>query len=49
MQQLREEIPLKYRPPGKLVLINFSSRIVELTADKQIEKVSADWFSKTNI
>ena len=49
VKQLREEIPPRYRRPGKLVLINFSSGIVGLTATKQIEKVSADWFSKTNI
>jgi hypothetical protein len=45
-RQLRAEIPAKYRPAGKLSLINFDSRIAELTADKQIEKVSPDWFSK---
>lgn len=49
VKQLREEIPEKHRPAGKLVLINFVSNIVNLTATKQIEKVSADWFSKTNI
>lgn len=45
-KQLRVEIPAKYRSSEKLVLINFVSGIVELTADKQIEKVSPDWFSK---
>lgn len=49
VKQLRSEIPAKYRPAGKLVLINFVSEIGELTATKQIEKVSADWFSKTII
>ena len=49
IKQLREEIPAKYRPPGKLVLINFPANIAELTAGKQIEKVSTDWFSKTII
>jgi phage gp46-like protein len=47
LKQLREEIQAKYRADKKLVLVNFSSRIVELTAAKQIEKVSSDWFSKT--
>ena len=47
--QLREEIPAKYRPPGKLVLINFVSNIKDLTADKQIAKVSKDWFSEIYI
>jgi hypothetical protein len=46
VKQLRAEIPPKYRPKGKLVLINFVPEIVNLTAAKQIEKVSADWFSK---
>lgn len=49
VKQLRDEIPAKYRPPGKLVLINFRSNIVELTGGKQIEKVSKDWFSETII
>ncbi len=49
IKQLREEIPVKYRPHGKLVLINFRANINELTGGKQIEKVSRDWFSETNI
>lgn len=48
-EQLREEIPVKYRPQGKLVLINFVSNIKDLTADKQIAKVSKDWFRKIEI
>jgi hypothetical protein len=47
LKQLRAEIPSKYRPAGKLVLVNFSGQITELTATKQIEKVSSEWFSKT--
>lgn len=43
---LREEIPKKYRPPNRLVLINFVNEIVGLTEDKKIEKVSQDWFSE---
>lgn len=49
VKQLREEIPAKYRPPGKLILINFVSDIVNLTASRQIEKVSRDWFTSTKI
>ncbi len=48
-KQLREEIPAKYRVGGKLSLINFVSDIVCLTAAKQIEKVSQDWFDKFEI
>lgn len=46
IKQLRAEIPAKYRPQGKLSLINFVGEIAELTAAKQIEKVLPDWFSK---
>jgi hypothetical protein len=49
IRQLRAEIPAKYRPPGKLILINFVSRIVNLTGTKQIEKVSQDWFEAFEI
>jgi hypothetical protein len=48
-RQLRAEIPAKYRAAGKLVLINFISGIVNLTASKQIEKVSREWFDKFEI
>lgn len=46
VKQLRAEIPEKYRLDSRLVLINFLNNIVNLTADKQIEKVSQDWFEK---
>ncbi|HEX8734918.1 MAG TPA: hypothetical protein VF721_06340 [Pyrinomonadaceae bacterium] len=49
IRQLRAEIPAKYRAAGKLVLINFISGIVNLTASKQIEKVSREWFDKFEI
>jgi hypothetical protein len=49
IKQLREEIEEKYRPKGRLSLINFVSEIVDLTADKQIEKVSKDWYLETEI
>ncbi len=49
IEQLREEVPAKYRPPGRLILINFVRDIVGLTADKKIEKVSQDWFTEFKI
>jgi len=49
IKQLREEISLKYRIGGKLILINFRREIKHLTATKQIEKVSEDWFTETQI
>lgn len=49
IEQLREEIPAKYRADGRLVLINFVKEIADLTASKQIEKVFPDWFTEYNI
>ncbi len=49
IKHLREEIPVKYRTGGKLILINFRSEIKQLTATKQIERVSKDWFTETQI
>jgi hypothetical protein len=46
IKQLRAEIPQKYRSGEKLVLINFVSDIADLTASRQIAKVSADWFEE---
>ena len=49
VEQLRAAIPEKYRPKGRLVLINFAADIKDLTADRQIEKVSKDWFTEVII
>lgn len=49
IEQLRAEIPAKYRRGDRLILINFVADIVNLTAAKQIEKVSKDWFTETKI
>jgi uncharacterized protein YaeQ len=46
IEQLREAIAVKYRPPGRLTLVNFDSGIVSLTASRQIAKVSADWYTE---
>jgi hypothetical protein len=49
IEQIRAEISAKYRPNGRLVLINFVADIKDLTADRQIEKVSKDWFTEVEI
>jgi hypothetical protein len=49
VEQLRLEIPEKYRAKNRLVLINFVSDIARLTESKQIAKVSQDWFSEVKI
>jgi len=49
IEQLRAEISPKYRAERRLILINFVSDIRDLTAAGQIEKVSRDWFTETEI
>lgn len=49
IKQLRDEIPPKYRADGRLSLVNFTNEIVNLTASKQIAKVSKDWFGKFEV
>jgi len=49
IKQIREEIPAKYRAGGKLTLVNFVNEIVNLTAERQIAKVSKDWFGEFEI
>jgi hypothetical protein len=46
IKKIRAEIPEKYRWDGRLRLINFVSDIVNLTADRQIAKVSQEWFEE---
>ena len=41
-EKLREKLP-------KLTLVNSVNEIVNLTADRQIAKVSKDWFSELEI
>ena len=49
IKQLHEEIPAKYRPVGRLSLVNFVTDIKDLTASKQIAKVSQDWFKEFTV
>jgi len=49
IKQLQTEIEAKYRPSGRVKLINFVKEIMDLTANKQIEKVSRDWYRETEI
>lgn len=46
IEQFRQEIPEKYRPRNRFFLINFTGQIVNLTASRQIAKVSKDWFDE---
>ena len=46
-EQLRAEIPARYRPSGRLSLINFVHEIAEITADRKIERISPAWYTET--
>lgn len=45
--QLRNNIEPKYRATGRLRVVNFVSDIRDLTALRQIAKVSTDWYTET--
>ena len=49
VKQLRAAIPAKYRPAGRLSILSFLSDISNLTASKQIAKVSSDWYTDTAV
>lgn len=48
-EQLRAVIEPKYREPGRMRIVNFVREIKDLTASRQIAKVSADWYAETVI
>jgi hypothetical protein len=48
-RHLRESVPPKYRPPGRLQLVNFTSEIGDLTATKQIATVAGDWYESVAV
>lgn len=47
--QLRSAIAAKYRSEGRLSILNFVPEIRDLTASKQIAKVSRDWYKITPV
>lgn len=49
VKQMRSEIPSKYRSASRLSIYNFVSDIRNLTASKQIAKVSSDWYTVTQV
>ncbi|MCS6873184.1 MAG: hypothetical protein N2Z23_05670 [Pyrinomonadaceae bacterium] len=45
IKKLRKEIPKKYRPEGRVLLVNFVSDIVNLSLQKDFEQIPESWFS----
>lgn len=46
VSQIREEIPERYRPAGKLRVINFVSDIVRLTEERETLSVPREWYTE---
>ena len=47
--QLRETISPRYRPPGRLLLVNFVEDIVARTSERRIAHVPKSWYTETKI
>lgn len=48
-EQLRAEVPLKYRPPNRVRFITFTPDIIDRTLDRRIPHVLPDWYTITQI
>ena len=44
--ELRNEIPAKYRAPGRIEIFGFSPDIVHLTIERRISYVPSEWYAK---
>lgn len=47
--ELRESVDFKYRPPGRLRIVNFAEEIVALTASRRVARVSPKWYAVTDV
>lgn len=48
-QQLRSEVAARYRPPGRLCLINFDKEVIARTADRRVAHVPESWYTQTQL
>lgn len=49
IEQLRVEVSPRYRPPGRLLLVNFVEDITARTNDRRIARVPKSWYTETKI
>jgi hypothetical protein len=49
VEQLRVEVSPRYRPPGRLLLVNFVEDIVTRAGDRRIARVPKSWYTETTI
>lgn len=47
--QLREAISPRYRPPGRLLLVNFIEDVAARTSERRIARVPPGWYTETKI
>jgi hypothetical protein len=45
-EELRASIVQRYRPQGRVLLINFSAEVVSLTLERRIARVAESWYTK---
>jgi hypothetical protein len=48
-EQLRSAIAPRYRPPGRLCLINFGKEVIAHTAERRISVVPPSWYTETQL
>jgi hypothetical protein len=48
-EQLRAAIPPRYRPPGRVLLINFTKDVVAHTALRRIMSVPNEWYEAVEL
>jgi hypothetical protein len=49
VKTLRAEVSPRYRPPGRILLINFVEDVVARTLERRIERVPKSWYTETEI
>lgn len=45
--ELREVVDERYRPPGRLSVVNFAADIAALAADRRVARVPRGWYTTT--
>ncbi|HYP53867.1 MAG TPA: hypothetical protein VEQ42_10030 [Pyrinomonadaceae bacterium] len=47
--ELRETVGERYRPPGRVRVVNFAHDIAELAADRRVARVPASWYTTSDV
>ena len=49
VEQLREHVAQRQRPPGRVTLINFNKDVIASTTERRIPQVPESWYTETKI